>query len=143
MTDSKWGKVEYDSLDPKQKEIYNFQKVAAVLADYGFNCVKLVDDWEGADFLALRKDSDEMLKVQLKSRLTIDKKYCGKDLWIAFPVKKCWYMVPHDELVEIVGRCTPALKNNAWVVQGNCNWHTPPRRLLEDLDEYRFDLLQG
>ena len=37
MTDLKWQKTEYASLNSKQKEIYNFQKVAAVLADYGFN----------------------------------------------------------------------------------------------------------
>ena len=82
ITDSKWKKIEYASLDPKQKEIYNFQKIVAVLADYGFNCIKLVDDWEGADFLAFCKDSDKMLKVQLKSRLTIDKNTVTKTyLW--------------------------------------------------------------
>ena len=33
-------KVQYEKLNGKQKEIYNFQKVAAELADYGFNCIK-------------------------------------------------------------------------------------------------------
>ena len=37
-------RIVYDELNPKQKEIYNFQKVAALLADYGFNCIKLEDD---------------------------------------------------------------------------------------------------
>ena len=37
-----------DELNSKQKEIYNFQKLAALLADYGFNCIKLADDWQGA-----------------------------------------------------------------------------------------------
>ena len=45
--------IGYNELNAKQKEIYNFQKVAAILADYGFNCIKLTDDWQGADFLAL------------------------------------------------------------------------------------------
>jgi len=48
----KLEKIEYSSLNAKQKEIYNFQKVASLLADYGFNCIKLADDWQGADFLA-------------------------------------------------------------------------------------------
>ena len=41
----KLEKVQYENLNSKQKEIYNFQKVAAILADYGFNCIKLADDW--------------------------------------------------------------------------------------------------
>ena len=57
----KLRRIDYDSLNGKQKEIYNFQKSAAVLADYGFNCIKLADDWQGADFLAYHKDRDETL----------------------------------------------------------------------------------
>ena len=53
----KLQRINYDDLNAKQKEIYNFQKVtalkvAALLADCGFNCIKLSDDWQGADFLA-------------------------------------------------------------------------------------------
>jgi hypothetical protein len=65
----KLGKVQYENLNFKQKEIYNLQKVAAILADYGFNCIKLADDWQGADFLAYHKDGDQILKVQLKGGL--------------------------------------------------------------------------
>ena len=42
----------YENLSARQKEVFNFHKVAATLADYGFNCLKLTDDWQGADFLA-------------------------------------------------------------------------------------------
>ena len=70
----------------KQKEIFNFQKVAGLLADYGFNCIKLADDWQGADFLAYHVDGKSTLKVQLKSRPTISKKYRGKAIFMAFPV---------------------------------------------------------
>ena len=44
-------KIDYNLLNAKQKENFNFQKVAAAFADYGFNCIKLTDDWHGADFL--------------------------------------------------------------------------------------------
>ena len=71
-------KVSYDNLNSRQKELFNFQKVAATLADYGFNCIKLADDWQGADFLAYHVDGTTTLRVQLKSRVTIQKKYCGK-----------------------------------------------------------------
>ena len=31
----------------KRIESYNFHKAAAVLAEYGFDCVRLADDWKG------------------------------------------------------------------------------------------------
>ena len=45
-------KIPYKDLNSRQKENYNFQKVAGELADYGFNCLRLTDDWQGADFIA-------------------------------------------------------------------------------------------
>ena len=109
----KW--IGAEGLNAKQKEIYNFQKIAAVLADYGFNCIKLQDDWLGADFLAYHKDGDPTLKVQLKSRVTIDEKYRGKDLHIAFPFGEgVWYLVPHDALVEHIGKHTKWLDTLSW-----------------------------
>jgi hypothetical protein len=63
---STWPRIRYAELNAKQKEIYNFQKVAALLAEYGFNCIKLADDWQGADFLAYHHHGDRTLKVQLR-----------------------------------------------------------------------------
>jgi hypothetical protein len=47
MTDScsHFRRISYASLNARQKEVFNFHKVAATLADYGFNCIKLTDDW--------------------------------------------------------------------------------------------------
>ena len=110
--------IRYAELNAKQKEIYNFQKIAADLADYGFNCIKLQDDWQGADFLAYHKDGSQTLRVQLKGRVTIDKKYLGRDLHIAFPFRdgsrRVWYLVPHDELVEHIGEHTNWLNTPSW-----------------------------
>jgi len=36
-------------------------KVAAALADYGYNSMRLNDDWQGADFIAIK--CEEMIKV--------------------------------------------------------------------------------
>ena len=44
--------------------------------------MRLNNDWEGADFIAVK--GDDMLKIQLKGRLTVDKKYLNKDLHISF-----------------------------------------------------------
>ena len=40
----RFEKVPYKSLAAKQKELFNFQKIAATLADLGYNCIKLADD---------------------------------------------------------------------------------------------------
>lgn len=107
--------IRYADLNAKQKEIYNFQKIAAALADYGFNCIKLQDDWQGADFLAYHKDGSQTLRVQLKGRVTIDRKYLGRDLYIAFPFGEgVWYLVPHDELVRQIGEHTNWLNTPSW-----------------------------
>ena len=133
----KLRRVEYDSLNSRQKEIYNFQKSAAMLADYGFNCIKLADDWIGADFIAYHKDGKETLRVQLKSRLTIDRKYCERDLWMNFPVGDGWYLIEHDELVRIVGESTSWLDSGSWTKKGAYSSGRPSRALVERLARYR------
>lgn len=57
------NKILYKDLNARQKENYNFHKVAAALADYGYNSMRLNDDWQGADFIDVK--GDEMIKVQL------------------------------------------------------------------------------
>ena len=52
--------IDYSELSARQKEVFNFQKVASLLAEYGFNCIKLTDDWLGADFLAYHKDGTQI-----------------------------------------------------------------------------------
>lgn len=132
--------INYDELNAKQKETYNFQKLASVLADYGFNCIKLSDDWNGADFLALHKDGELTLKVQLKARLTIDKKYTGKDLHIAFPENKVWYLVLHDQLIHIVGETTDWLNSKSWTQYGSYSSANPSQELLNSLSDYALGI---
>jgi len=123
-------KAIYSRLNGKQQEIYNFQKVAGVLADWGFNCIKLADDWQGADFIAHRKNPDMTLFVQLKGRPDIQKKYLGKHLHIAFPIGSDWYLVDHDDLVNLVGANSNALNTDSWLIGGAFNWPAPPPKWL-------------
>ena len=90
-------KVTYEKLNAKQQENFNYHKVASALADYGYDSMRLNNDWQGADFIAVKGDS--MLKVQLKGRLSFNKKYVGKDIWIAFVYKGKIRMYKHDELL--------------------------------------------
>ena len=57
--------IDPKKLLPRQKENYNFQKMAGLLADYGFNCIRLTDDWKGADFLAVHINGKTLLRVPL------------------------------------------------------------------------------
>ena len=74
MPELKLTHINYAELNSRQKEAYNFQKLAAALADYGFNCIKLSDDWQGADFLAychchylkVRRNAGNNFRIKLK-----------------------------------------------------------------------------
>jgi hypothetical protein len=136
-------KIRYESLNARQKEIFNYQKLAATLADYGFNCIKLADDWQGADFLAYRVNGTETLKVQLKSRLTVQRKYFGKEIWIAFPHKKDWYLIKHDRLVEKVGEHTDWLDSISWKENDAYSSTSINRDLLKSLVENKLGPVYG
>lgn len=117
--------IDYDQKtgkNSKQIETYNFHKVAAVLVEYGFDCIRVSDDWEGADFMAHHKSSGVTLMVQLKSGLVVDKKYQRfKDLYMCFPLDRTgnWYLVKHSVLMEIVKKhAWRWLESNRWKQSG-------------------------
>ena len=140
---TKFEQVRYETLNAKQKELFNFQKLAATLADYGFNCIKLADDWQGADFLAYRSDRDETLRVQLKSRITIQKKYLNKNIWMAFPHKGFWYLIEHDKLVTQVGEHTDWLESPSWKNSNGYSSISIKPELLNSLAENKLGPVYG
>jgi hypothetical protein len=89
----------------------------AVLADYGFITVLLSDDWNGADFLAIHKDG-QVMKIQLKSRLSFEKKYLKKDLYICFRNGSDWFIYPHDELFERISASENLTQSGSWENEG-------------------------
>jgi hypothetical protein len=113
------NKIEYSKLNSRQKENYNFYKIAAILADYGYVSLRLSDDWNGADFIAVHIDG-ETVRVQLKSRFGFDKKYIGKDLYIAFCAEGEWYLYPHDEVLKYV--LPQIAHSDSWVAKGGYNF---------------------
>ena len=54
----------------------------------------------GADLLSVSLKGN-VYKIQLKGRLTFDKKYLKKDLYIACPVDDGFYIYPHDEALKL------------------------------------------
>lgn len=134
--------VSYSTLNSRQKENFNFQKVSAILADYGFVTIRLSDDWEGADFIAHHINGEVFLKVQLKGRLTVETKYKNKDIWICFNQKGIWYLFPHDDFLRWALENLNIGKTKGWEnpddweqVKGSYSWPSPGKliqRWLED-----------
>ena len=130
-------RVRYADLNARQKENYNFQKVSALLADFGFSTLRLTDDWQGADFIAQHIDGETFLKVQLKGRLTFDKKYRGKDLYVAFEHRGTWYLYPHDELLKVVLDQTDTIAGtSSWDDLGGYSFNGLSRQMASLLEPY-------
>jgi hypothetical protein len=76
--------------------------VISVALLHGYNAFLPIID-QGIDFILHRASDDRSIKVQLKSRSTIDRKYEKyQDLWVAFPAQKEWYLMPHSEMIAAV-----------------------------------------
>ncbi len=131
-------KVPYASLNSRQQEAYNFQKVSAVLADYGFVTIRLSSDWRSADFIAQHIDGLTFLKVQLKGRLTFEKKYLGRELHVCFPHNGEWFLYPHDELLAKVLATSSVATSESWATGGGYSFPRLSKKLKELLAPHRL-----
>ena len=128
----------YRNMNARQQENYNFHKVAAIMADYGFNSMRLNDDWKFADFIAIHIDGATMLRIQLKSMLSVAEKYMGQGLHIGFLAGANAYVFPHDEFVrkaQHLGR--EFTQTVAWKKAGTY-WPNIPKWAVELLAPYRL-----
>ena len=135
--------VDYDTLNARQKENHNFHKVAAALANCGYNAMRLSDDWQGADFIAVPVDDEKMefLRVQLKSTLTVAKKYLKKDLHIAFPDGDGVYVFPHDKIVDEMEKRGKITHTKSWREAGLYQMSPTPDWAHDLLVSYRIKIL--
>ena len=115
-------KIQYKALNARQKENYNYHKIASALAEYGYDCMRLNNDWEGADFIAVK--DDEMLKIQLKGRFTIDKKYWNKEIYMAFRENNENKIYKHDVALNMIPENTA--KSKSWAEKGLYSWGKTP-----------------
>jgi len=134
----KFVKTPYPALHSRQQEAYNFQKVSALLADYGFVTIRLSSDWNGADFIAQHFDGATFLKVQLKGRLSFYKKYVGQDLYICFREIDNWYLYPHDELLDQLLGEGFFNGTKSWDVEGGFSVPRLSKRFNLLLEPYRL-----
>lgn len=129
-------RVAYAELNARQKENRNYLKVASKLADYGYNSLRISDDWQGADFIAYHVSGSDFLKVQLKGRLTISAKYQAKDIHIAFMAGDACFVYPHDEIMDAVVATGKITDTAAWKNTKAYDWPSIPKWAREFLKPY-------
>ena len=129
--------VPYEDLDLSQRKNFNYRKITRILSKHGFRCFREPNSTRGVDFVAVR-DSGETLRVNLKARWMIDKRYLESGLHIVFPSVDgdhggC-YMLPHDELVDLIGEHCEYLNSPSWRVRGRYSGSTTlkMRRMLQN-----------
>ena len=132
----------------KQIETYNFHKAASVLAEYGFDCIRISDDWAGADFLAHHKETGVTLQVQQKSALVLDERLEKQpDLYICFPLDRTdsrWYLLPYSQLMEIARKHAPQwFETNLWKKESRYwTWRATPEVRCA-LEPFAYRALHG
>jgi hypothetical protein len=118
------------------REVINRNTVVSLALEQGFNAFLPVYDG-GIDFILYHESDLKVRKVQLKARWTIDRKYVGRDIWIAFPVAGDWYLMPHDEMLRDA-ESEGVTKTNAWMKDGLYSRPRMSVAALKKCSKYRF-----
>jgi hypothetical protein len=92
----------------------------------------LNDDIHGADLLAISTFGD-VFKIQLKGRLTFEKKYMNKNIYMSYPSDNGFYIYSHDEALELF---IDRYKNTtSWNEKG---WYSSTTKFKE-MEQYFFN----
>ena len=135
MDSMKLEPIKYEDLNAKAKETYNFHKIAAILADYGYNSIWLSNDWNGADFIAVHIDGVSDIKIQLKGGISFAQKYRGKNLYIGFIEQGDLYLYPHDDVLEQI---EPVISDKKWIEKGTYFQTKITSRFIDVLAPYKI-----
>lgn len=121
-------------------EVINRQRLIAHALELGYNAFLPVYDG-GIDFILYREDgaggSADLMKVQLKGRWYIDRKYLGRDIWIAFNEGGHWYLAPHDHMVRL-GDQAGFTDTSSWTERGAYSCPTMSVGLRKEMEKWRF-----
>ena len=118
----------------------NLNDAAAVLAQCGYACSSPPIGMTGVDLIARRNDGTPAISARCPGRLDIRKRQLGQGVHVVFPDQEgMWYLVPHDELVEISERNTPWLDSPSWRVKGWYSSRSPSRRLRAALHGFALN----
>lgn len=122
------------------REVINRNTVVSLALDQGFNAFLPVYDG-GVDFILYRESDGLVLKVQLKGRWMIDRKYLGRDIWMAFPIAGEWYVMPHDTMVAFA-EAEGVTKTASWIDGGAYSKPRPSKATIAACMPYRFNSIE-
>jgi hypothetical protein len=120
-------------------EVINRNALVSLALAKGYNAFLPVYDG-GVDFILYRESDGHVLKVQLKGRWYIDKKYIDRDIWIAFSHQGRWYIAPHDEMVKM-GEKAGFTSSKSWLEGHAYSCPRPSRDMLDAMRAYEFEPL--
>jgi hypothetical protein len=114
-------------------EVVNRNALVTVALNQGYNAYLPAYD-NGIDLILHNEATGDTKLVQLKGRWTIDTKYIGRNIWIAFPDRGDWFVAPHDRMVALGERHT---RTASWE-RGTYSKSPPSKTDRAELAEYRF-----
>ena len=121
-------------------EVINRNVVVSLALEQGFNAFLPVYDG-GVDFVLYRESDNMVRKVQLKGRWMIDKKYVGRDIWMAFPIGTDWYLMPHDLMLKHAEADGKTLESVSWIDGGAYSKPKPSVATIAECAPYKFALI--
>lgn len=118
------------------REVINRNIVVSLALEQGFNAFLPVYDG-GVDFILYHEESNVTRRVQLKGRWMIDRKYVGRDIWMAFPIGSDWYLMPHDEMLKFAEE-DRVTQTASWIEGGAYSRPRPSVAVIAQCAPYRF-----
>ncbi|HEY4328600.1 MAG TPA: hypothetical protein VGN88_02600 [Phycisphaerae bacterium] len=139
----KWKRIPYDSMNSRQQEIFNFQKISGLLSDFGFSASWVKDDWNHTDFLAVPFDGSEVFRVQLKGRPYFFA-HSSKNLWVCYIARKTKnvYFYDHDRLLALA-KTRGITKTEEWQTRHSYSYPNTPQWLTKALKPYLLGRLDS
>lgn len=117
-------------------EVINRNALVSIALAQGYVAFLPVYD-PGIDLILYSEATGDLKKVQLKGRWTIDKKYIGRDIWIAFPDRGIWYVASHDDVLLPFSEQRGYLNSASWE-RGTYSYAPLSRDMVALLAPYRF-----
>ena len=115
---------------------YNISEARRALTQFGYSCSSPSRGTQDAQIVARVPRENMSINVRCPGRVAIQAKFLEKDIHVCFPARGGWYLVPHDDLVQIAGETTPWLDSHSWRDRGWYSSANPSKRMLARLAPY-------
>ena len=133
--------VGYDDLSSREQESYNTAHLMGQMAEWGYlEGHKVNGDKWGADLLFYRSTDGDVMKVQLKGRVTLSRHYRGKGLHVAYRDRATgdWYLYNHDIILDEVLSRGHLVGTKSWEDKGGWSWSSNPQWLQALLEPWNI-----